>query len=1238
MGAHYPASSLSSNGVRNPAQVVNLDDDSTYSRPQVALDKAGNIVAVWERTDRQQIVSRYYKAGIDWGPLSRIDTNSAGYVSHPRIIADAAGNATAVWFQTQDRGFTSESKLWANRFTPLAQNQPPTANAGPDRTVDEGSAITLDGTHSYDPEGPIYRYEWRQIAGPTVALSGANTATAAFIAPTVNADVALSFELKVVDAFQASAIDTVTITVHNLRPAEDKVPPIVFPPADLVVEASAVLTPVSLGNGYAMDNADGSLTAMPDRTGPFPLGTHTVIWSATDSAGNVGSAVQNVTVRDTTPPSLAVPPDISVTSATPVTLDLGNAVAIDLFPPVTVTNDAPGQFPPGITVVTWTATDANGNTATAPQMVIVKAPSGQAGWSVPEIIDTASGNAGAPQAAFNSKGNGMAVWVQRVGNVERIHARPYVAGSGWGAVTILSSPTAIYVSAPRVVLDSSDNANVIWPQETNINRYRIWSSRFGVGGGWSAAAPIGPEHSYTPGYGYGARIAVDAGGNAMAVWGHSSAISGAVWASRYVPGQGWGTAAEIDLLPGQTSGYPAGFPQVALDPGGKALAVWVQRGNIVSNRYLPGQGWELPVSSGPGGLANDTPLAMGVDGAGNAIAVWPQYQSPQYRPWTKRYVANTNTWETAVSIGGPSNIYISPQVAVNSNGEAIAIWIGSAGSRAGLYANRYLPGSGWGTQQLIDTNSGDVGTPVMAVGLDAAGNAIAGWFQGTDVWQGGDIWANRYVAGQGWGTAERIETGRGRAADPHLVMIPSGSAFAVWSQAPDDPTIYSRDIWFSRHSAGGASGGNAIPPAVTPPADLTIEATATLTPVNLGAATAVDDVDGPLPATPDRTGPFPLGTHKITWSAVDSSGNVGKATQTVIVRDTTPPVLTVPPDVTVTSAVPIAVNLGTATATDIFTPVAITNDAPALFPPGVTLVTWTATDPNGNRSTAVQRVTVGESFSLTITSPVPGQSVDGNTVLVTGTLEAPANTGVVVNGVVAAIDHGVSPARFYAIALLKLGSNLLTAIATRPDGSSISKTVGVTSVATTAVSVFANPPSGIAPLKVRFNVSDLSGSGIQRIEIDFNGDGTADLIQIGIAPALEYTYSNPGTYLAKIKVMDGLGQNHTIDSVVEVLGLQQQDAMLRAIYNGMLDRLRAGDINGALTSITGGMQEKYRAVFTNLGPNLPVIANQLGTMKGGFIATEFAEYVIVRDANGQQQAFLVYFLRSEDGIWRIDGM
>jgi hypothetical protein len=53
------------------------------------------------------------------------------------------------------------------------------SNAGPDQTVAQAGTVKLDGTASTDATG----YAWKQTVGPTVTLTGANTATPTFTMP-----------------------------------------------------------------------------------------------------------------------------------------------------------------------------------------------------------------------------------------------------------------------------------------------------------------------------------------------------------------------------------------------------------------------------------------------------------------------------------------------------------------------------------------------------------------------------------------------------------------------------------------------------------------------------------------------------------------------------------------------------------------------------------------------------------------------------------------------------------------------------------------------------------------------------------------------------------------------------------------------------------------------------------------------------------------------------------------------
>ena len=106
----------------------------------------------------------------------------------------------------------------------------------------------------------------------------------------------------------------------------------------------------------------------------FPIGTSMVTATATNSCGSV-SQTFSVTVNDTQLPTITAPAALSVSTdagqCAASGVALGSAVANDNCAGVVVTNDAPASFPKGTTTVTWTATDAANNVATATQQVTV---------------------------------------------------------------------------------------------------------------------------------------------------------------------------------------------------------------------------------------------------------------------------------------------------------------------------------------------------------------------------------------------------------------------------------------------------------------------------------------------------------------------------------------------------------------------------------------------------------------------------------------------------------------------------------------------------------------------------------------------------------------------------------------------------------------------------------------------------------------------------------------------------
>lgn len=94
-------------------------------------------------------------------------------------------------------------------------NSAPVADAGGDQVGINAGTVTLNGTGSYDPDGDTLTYEWTQVAGPSVPLTGATTATAQF---TATAGQQYSFRLTVRDSFGLSSIARANVSTRSSEP------------------------------------------------------------------------------------------------------------------------------------------------------------------------------------------------------------------------------------------------------------------------------------------------------------------------------------------------------------------------------------------------------------------------------------------------------------------------------------------------------------------------------------------------------------------------------------------------------------------------------------------------------------------------------------------------------------------------------------------------------------------------------------------------------------------------------------------------------------------------------------------------------------------------------------------------------------------------------------------------------------------------------------------------------------
>jgi hypothetical protein len=445
------------------------------------------------------------------------------------------------------------------------------------------------------------------------------------------------------------------------------------------------------------------------------------------------------------------------------------------------------------------ATNTSGSLPSQAAVLTVHAAQGAKAFGTAALLEAGPTAAGRPQIAFAPNGDAMAVWMQADSLYFHVWARHYTAASNSWGTEVLVGTGAGDGWDPKLAFDAQGNALVIWQQDSlapGSVRYDIWSSYYTAGGGWG-----GPQlvESDDAGSAQSPEVVFDANGTGIAVWVQSDGIVSQARTNRYTAGT-WGT---VTILEASTPGA-SNTPQIAIDASGDAVVVWTRydgvSDKIYSSRYaLPG-GWGAPVQIGSG-----LEPQVASDASGNALAVWTQSGGI----WSNRYTTGVG-WGTAALIEWSGGSASSAHVAFDPSGNAVAVWQqnGGFGTNSRIWSNRYTAGVGWGGfPSLIQTDSsgGATGTALTPqIAIDANGNALAVWVQPDGASDNTpDIWVNRYTAGSGWGTTANLGQIRinipgaagAPALQPQIAMDGNGNALVVWTQSDG----VNDSIWFNRY-------------------------------------------------------------------------------------------------------------------------------------------------------------------------------------------------------------------------------------------------------------------------------------------------------------------------------------------------------------------------------------------------------------------------------------------------------
>jgi len=279
--------------------------------------------------------------------------------------------------------------------------------------------------------------------------------------------------------------------------------------------------------------------------------------------------------------------------------------------------------------------------------------------------------------------------------------------------------------------------------------------------------------------------------------------------------------------------------------------------------------------------------------------------------------------------------------------------------------------------------------------------------------------------------------------------------------------------------------------------------------------------------------------------------------------------------------------------------------------------------------------------TITITFPAAGQTLASTTTPVTGTFTGPADTGVVVNGVLA-YTSGTS--FLVPDVPLASGSNTLQAVATTLPGATAQSSVSVTQGGTIgSVALTSTSLTGFAPFATVFSPVITGNVAISQLKIDFDGNGIDDVVTTSPTTPLPHTYATPGLYTARLTIVDNTTTPNPTTYVVYQRVLAQDNVELRetlcSVYGYLRTNLSAANVTSAVLAFDPDRRAHYQNLFGSISnANLPVAASRLGTIANGLISTDYAQLKVVKTFQGTTASFPMNFSRDDSGVWRIDSM